>query len=75
MKLGSAKLTLEQLLYARMVDELSYIRWSKTKDGWKNRNRPESVLKALTMDKEEDTETFLTPEDFDKAWEKITHGR
>lgn len=75
MHLSESKLTLEQMLYARMVDELSYIYWSKTKDGQKNRNRPISVLYSLTADKKEDTEIFLTAEDFNDAREKIIHGK
>lgn len=73
MALGNSKLTLEQILMARMVDELSWLHWSKTKDGSKNRNRPESILQALTEEKKEETEVFLTADDFNSAWEKITN--
>lgn len=74
MALGNSKLTLEQILMARMVDELSWIHWSKTKDGSKNRNRPESILQALTEEKKEETEIFLTADDFNSAWEKIINA-
>ena len=75
MEISGSKLTLEQHLFARMVDELAFQSWAKTRDGQKNRNRPVSVLKTLLEDKKEEAETFLTPEDFDRAWERITNGR
>ena len=73
MKLSGCKITLTQTLIARMVDELSFQSWSKTKDGQKNRNRPESVLKLLTEEKEDELVSFMTAEDFNKAWESITN--
>lgn len=73
MHFSKSKLTLNQKLFARMVDELSFQSWAKTKDGQKNRNKPESVLKALTEEKEDEVVSFMTPEDFNKAWENITH--
>lgn len=74
MKIGGSRITLTQTLLARMTDELSFLSWAKTKDGQKGRNRPESVLKLLTTDKEDEVESFLTVDDFKKAWEKVTHG-
>lgn len=74
MTLGNSKITLEQILLARMVDELSWLHWAKTKDGPKNRNRPPSLLKALTEEKKEETEVFLTADDFNKAWEEIVNA-
>lgn len=73
MKLSGCKITLTQTLIARMVDELSFQSWAKTKDGQKNRNRPESVLKLLTEEKEDELVSFMTAEDFNKAWESITN--
>lgn len=72
--LTNSKITLEQILMARMVDELSWLHWSKTKDGSKNRNRPQSVLKALTEEKKEEAEVFLTADDFKEAWERIINA-
>lgn len=73
MKIGGTKITLTQTLLARMTDELAFQSWAKTKDGQKGRNRPESVLKLLTTEPEEEVESFLTVDDFKKAWEKIAH--
>lgn len=55
-----------------MVDELAFLAWSKTKDGSKNRNRPPSVLKALTEPKKEsEYKTFKSADDFMSAWNDI----
>ena len=74
MKLSGNRITLTQILLARMTDELSFQSWAKTKDGQKNRNRPESVLKALLEPKKDETVSFMTSDDFNKAWEKIVNG-
>lgn len=74
MKLSGSKITLTQLLLARITDELSFQSWAKTKDGQKNRNRPESVLKMLTEEKKDELVSFMTAEDFNRAWESITNG-
>lgn len=71
MKVSGGKITLQNALMARMVDELAFISWTKTKDGSKNRNHPTSVLKALTEEKEE-VHAYLTPEEFQNAWRRIT---
>lgn len=75
MKVSKSKITLTQTLIARMVDELSFQSWAQTKDGQKNRNRPESVLKALTEEHEDELVSFMTADDFKSAWENLTHGR
>ena len=63
-----------QMLFARMVDELSFQSWAQTKDGQKGRNRPQSVLKSLTEERKEDeTVSYLTTDDFKQAWENIVN--
>lgn len=74
MKVAGAKITLEQSLMARMADELAFQSWAKTKDGQKNRNRPKSILQALTSDHNDENEVFTTPEDFREAWERIVRS-
>lgn len=73
MNLSGSKITLTQTLIARMVDELSFQSWAQTKDGQKNRNRPESVLKALTEEKKDETVSFITVDDFNRAWKEIVN--
>lgn len=74
MKLADTPITFEQTMLARMVDELAFLVWAKTKDGQKNRNRPPSVLKALTEKKEDDVQVFRTADDFKSAWDAIARG-
>lgn len=59
------------LLTAMIVDRLSLLVWSKTKDAEKGENRPESIVeKILDLDKKEENEVegFQTPEEFQAAW-------
>jgi hypothetical protein len=75
MDVSSTKLTLTETLLARISDDLSFQSWAQTKDGQKNRNRPQSILKTLLEEKKEDKiEAFETPQEFNEAWEKIVHG-
>ena len=62
---------MREALFARMVDELAFISWTKTKDGQKNRNRPKSVLASLTTEKVVEHESFTSAEDFNAEWERI----
>lgn len=70
-KLSDTPINLEQTLLARMVDELAFLVWAKTKDGQKNRNRPQSILKALTGQKEDEVKAFRSAEDFRSMWNAI----
>lgn len=74
MKLSGAKITLTQVLLARIADELSFQSWAKTKDGQKNRNRPKSILRELTEEKKDRVESFRTEDDFKQAWERIVNN-
>ena len=71
MKLAGERIDLLHMLLARMVDELSFLSWSKTKDGAKNRNRPQSVIKLLTEKKVEEFSVYHTAEDFMTMWDTI----
>ena len=77
MHFAKSKITLTQTLIARMVDELAFQSWAKTKDGQKGRNRPESILKLLTADKKDEDElvSFMTADEFDNAWKDIVNGK
>jgi hypothetical protein len=71
MKVSGTKLNLIHTLLAKISDEVAWQSWSKTKDGQKGRNRPESILKLLTEEKKDETESFVTGEDFEKVWAEI----
>lgn len=70
--LSDQKQPLDRILFARMVDELSFLSWANTKDGQKNRNRPKSVLQTLLgIEKKEEYATFDTYEEFQQMWNAI----
>lgn len=71
MQINGSKVELNTLLAAAMVDRLSFLAWAKTKDGEQNKNRPTSIVEALTGKEKEKIQTFLTPQDFDKTRQDI----
>lgn len=71
MILGENKLDLKTVLMAAMVDRLSLLVWSKTKDAEQNRNRPPSVLDKLTGKEIEKAKVFANPEDFKTTRQSI----
>lgn len=74
-KISGQKLTLDQILLARICDELAFQSWAQTKDGQKNRNRPTSVLNSLLNSdkpKENECNGYADGEEFKKAWLEIT---
>ena len=56
-----------------IYDSLNWLVWSRTEDGAEGRNKPESLYNRLYRKEthEDDVRRFDTPEDFEKAWEKI----
>lgn len=69
-RISGSRITLSQALWARIADELTFLSWTKTKDAQKGRNRPASILKMLTEEKE--VQAFASPEDFLEEWARIT---
>lgn len=68
-KLNGQKVDTDTMLLALIADELAILAWQNTKDGQHGRNRPKSILTAITAEEEKTTPapTFESPEDF-KAW-------
>lgn len=78
MHIANQRITLNQKLLARIADELTFIAWSKTVDGQKNRNRPKSILESLLnpeQEKETENTSYATGADFMEAWQKITEDK
>ena len=74
-KMSGFKISLDRLLMARMVDSLALLVWSKTEDAQKGRNKPKMITELLTAEpKEEAVKTYSTPDEFERAWKKITGG-
>lgn len=74
MALSGAKISVQNMLLARMADDIAFLAWAQTKDGQKNKNRPKSILKTLLGEdkKPEEYESFRTPAEFDKRWKELT---
>lgn len=66
-KMSGQKNTTEQILLAGILDRLSWIAWTKTKDAQKGYNRPASVLEKMlgeTISQQNQFEVYETGEDF-----------
>lgn len=78
MKLSGRVITSDIALLAAAVDRLTFLSWTKTKDAEKNRNRPESILKALLEAGKETTrdyEVYSSPEEFEAARKRALEGK
>lgn len=75
LKLSNQRISLDSMLLASIVDRLSVLIWSKTKDGSKGRNKPKSILESLNKQpKPKEEVVFETSEDFEKMKNKILKG-
>lgn len=76
-KISGLNVEVNTLMLAFAVDRLSWLVWSKTKDGQKGRNMPESVANILLHgdsapdSKRFDADVFDSPEAFKAERERI----
>lgn len=72
-KLSGNRITGQTALLACAVDGINTLIWMNTKDGHKNRNRPQSILEQLLAqpEKKDRLETFASGEEFERARERI----
>ena len=72
-KISKRTLDLNETLVAIIADRRGIIAWQRSKDGYKNRNRPKSIFEMLVgQDKKKDElEIFESQESFDE-WYKRT---
>lgn len=76
MRLSGRTVSSGMLLQAAMLDRLSVLVWSKTKDAQKGHNPPKSVLDTLLTEvKKAETGGFATAEDFEATRKRITSKR
>ena len=73
-KIADRRLTLGETMTAAILDKLSQILWTKTKDAQQNRNRPKSILEALEKPPERKYKTFSSIEEFEKKRAEILKG-
>ena len=70
--LSNQKVKTETQLVAMIVDAVRWLCWSKTKDGSRNRNRPESILESMLQGpKVKSVQAFRTAKEFEKARARI----
>lgn len=75
MLMSGQKVNTEILLMASIVDRLSVLVWQNTEDARKNRNKPKSILEMLeSSDKESETISFTSGEDFTKYRQSLLNG-
>lgn len=74
-KISNQPIDFDRLLLAGISDKLSYLLWSKTKDGAKGRNKPKSILEMLTEPKKQSNQlAFHSGEEFEQMRARILAG-
>ncbi len=72
MKMDDAKVEFNTLMIAAMVDQLSFLAWTKTKNAEDGMNKPESIVKSILGEKKDSQyETFETEKEFLTEWNRI----
>lgn len=77
MKIEGVEVSSDVLIQAAILDNLSFLAWTKTKDAQKGKNPPVSLVAKLQgKDKNENKDifTFDNPEDFFAKRELILRG-
>lgn len=76
MRMAGARASTPLLMQAAMVDRLGLLVWMQTKDGQKNRRRPQSVVELLAdTDKPGAVQTFDSEEEFWAAIRAADEGK
>lgn len=72
LKMSKQKVKLDTMLLASIVDRLTLLVWSKTKDGQKGRNQPKSIVDRLIKPiKQKEEVAFSTSEEFEEVRNRI----
>lgn len=72
MKMSQSKFNVKESLLAGILDRLTLILYSKTKDAAKGRNYPKLLLDEV--ENKENLQGFMSSEDFEKVRKKIIEG-
>lgn len=72
MKMSQSKFNVKESLLAGILDRLTLILYSKTKDAEKGRNYPKLLLDE--KEKKEDLQGFMSSEDFEIMRKRIIEG-
>lgn len=71
MAINGLKVDVKTMLLAHIADSSSTNVWFQTEDGQKGQNRPQSMVKLLSGQLEEE-KGFDNGADFDEKWRKLT---
>lgn len=77
LQMTGSNVSFDRILMAGMLDQLSYLSWTKTKAAEKGKNRPKSILEQITKERsvhDDDVVVFDSPEAFEEAYRKIIEG-
>lgn len=76
MELSGQTVPLDSLLLAGISDRVSFLLWSKTKDGQKGKNRPKSIVDSFTVQpqKEKNEIVFNSGKDFEEMRKRLVKG-
>lgn len=72
MKMSQSKFNVKESLLAGILDRLTLILYSKTKDAEKGKNYPKLLLHET--EKKEELQGFMSSEDFEKIRRRIIEG-
>lgn len=71
LKIMGLRVSVDTLLLARICDSTAINFYAKTKDAKTGRNKPKSMVEALTQSNEPTYREFSSGEDFTAAWRAI----
>lgn len=74
MSLSGAMISTETMISAYCADNLALLVWLNTEDAKRNRNRPKSLVEALTKTDTGTNAAFDTVEEFEIAKKRILEG-
>ena len=79
MAISGENTSIDTKLNAIIADNLSWLVWSKTKDGEHNRNKPKSIFDAITGNNEisqnNNVVKYSSIEEFEQARARILEGK
>lgn len=75
MRISGSSITIEQMMLASIVDNTRMNAWLQSSDAVSGSNKPSSLLaKLLNEEKEDDIVAFVSGQEFDDEWRRLTAG-
>lgn len=74
-RMAGTRCGVDTALLAQLLDSVNHIAWMLSEDGSKRRNHPASVWELVVgQEKQKETKTYRSAEDFDAAWNNLIGG-